>query len=202
MEQTTVLPAAASFLKCCITTRAAWLSSPGDSTNTFTVPSNTLQPAGNNWSGCMLQLLTCWRFSHAVHVQSYRHPQPRGRSHFLPGASSDNSPEVGSSANMIAGCAITPHAMPRRRFSPPDRPRTTRPPGSNPPTCKQGVCVQWFGWVVSIYVVLSSSPNHAPDSPGPAPIPCCSEGLAPLLLDLPFPAPAAASRLHAFGVSP
>lgn len=44
-------------------------------------------------------------------------------------------PDVGSSAKMIAGWATTPHAMLNLLFSPPDKPRTTRPPGKSPPTC-------------------------------------------------------------------
>ena len=45
------------------------------------------------------------------------------------------APDVGSSRKTTRGAATTPHAMLSRRFSPPERPRTFRPPGSRPPTC-------------------------------------------------------------------
>lgn len=43
-------------------------------------------------------------------------------------------PEVGSSRNMIDGAAMMLQAILRRFRSPPDTPRTCRPPGRKPPT--------------------------------------------------------------------
>ena len=44
---------------------------------------------------------------------------------------------VGSSRKRMEGEEMSAHAMLRRRFSPPDRPRTRMPPGSAPPTWDQ-----------------------------------------------------------------
>ena len=44
---------------------------------------------------------------------------------------------VGSSRNRMEGEEISAQAMFRRRFSPPDSPRTKMPPGSAPPTCSR-----------------------------------------------------------------
>jgi hypothetical protein len=52
-------------------------------------------------------------------------------------------PLVGSSRKTRLGPATTPHAMARRRRSPPLRPRSIRPPGRVPPTCAhawEGAC--------------------------------------------------------------
>ena len=47
-----------------------------------------------------------------------------------------SSPEVGSSRKMSLGAPMRPQAMLSRRCSPPEIPRTRRPPGSRPPTCR------------------------------------------------------------------
>ena len=46
------------------------------------------------------------------------------------------SPEVGSSRKMSLGAPMRPQAMLSRLCSPPEIPRTRRPPGSRPPTCR------------------------------------------------------------------
>ena len=45
------------------------------------------------------------------------------------------APVVGSSRKRMEGEEMSAQAMLRRRFSPPDSPRTRMPPGSAPPTC-------------------------------------------------------------------
>lgn len=43
---------------------------------------------------------------------------------------------VGSSRKRIEGLAMRAQAMLSRRFSPPESPLTSIPPGSSPPTCR------------------------------------------------------------------
>lgn len=47
------------------------------------------------------------------------------------------APVVGSSRKRIEGLPTRPQAMLSRLCSPPDRPRTSSPPGIAPPTCRQ-----------------------------------------------------------------